>query len=425
MDSLFLGSRFAPAVREGMLKALHESLSTVDADTCAILLSGGLDTSVVADAVQAARVERVEGRKGAEEAEKAEGDTKQETLQNSVTSQGFKHAITVCVSTATSQTDAPWIDLPYAEAIVRKHAPTIKHHVLAVENPMDDLMKGDILEFCVRTLQSFDPMDLRGGVAVAHAIKYAQANGFKTIVTGDAADELFAGYSFLISLSDVKMRKWIKRYVGNYSFSAVPLGEACGIKVIQPFIHPAVIEAALKCNKSDLVGPDPTDPSLQHGKYVLRAAFPEATSRWRKKVPLETGCNTTPLGAEFEAGADLEWLKAQKAEVYSTYGIDLWGGMEHLHYFRVFEKIFAERLEAKSVVETTTLKTEDSNDAPAEQFAFPTPNVSWKTKSPRFGSDPCIKCGFQLDRKEQYFCRTCGAWPARHGGVPQDTEEED
>ncbi|KAI9348637.1 hypothetical protein BDR26DRAFT_892179 [Obelidium mucronatum] len=384
---------------------MHESLNSLltglDPETTAVLLSGGLDTSIIVD-----------------------------TLPYCDTPFRFKHAITVNVG--AYDPSKPHLDLPYAQAIAEAHGLT--HHVLQVDDAMELVCgtKSGILHekidtalhTCVLALESFDPMELRGGVALAHALQYAAARGFAAVVTGDGADELFGGYAFLAALSSARLRKWIRRLAGRCAFAAAPLGAALGgVAVVQPFLHARVEAAALACARCDLIGCG-DDAGVTHGKLALRCAFPEARSRWRRKVPLETGCGTTPLGARFAdaQAADKKAVQAEVDAVYAKYGIVI-RDSEHLCYFRVFEKLFAVVVGDADTIDA--IANEDSTTS--ERFAHNnnSMSISWKTKIPRFGSDPCIKCGFQLERPDQYFCKTCGAWPARHGGIPQESDSDE
>ena len=53
----------------------------------------------------------------------------------------------------------------------------------------------------IKVLKSFDPMEIRNSAAAYVALKVARDRGLKTVMTGDAGDELFAGYSFFFDLT--------------------------------------------------------------------------------------------------------------------------------------------------------------------------------------------------------------------------------
>ncbi|EQC41665.1 hypothetical protein SDRG_01623 [Saprolegnia diclina VS20] len=350
---------------------LLRSMAAIPSATTAVLLSGGLDTSIIVDTPSGHR---------------------------------FTDAITV----SCGPTDKPEHDLAYATAIASAHGLT--HHVLSYPDPMD-LVNDDpdgALALTIRILETFDPMDLRGGVAITKALQHAKAIGITSIVTGDAADELFAGYSFLTSQSEEKLLAWIQRASAHMKFCGTAIGAALGITVHQPFVHPDVIAFALTCSKDDLVGVDPHKSALVHGKLILRQAFPEATSCWRTKVPLETGSGTTPLATLFQERADPANFEAEKRAVFVGDGIVI-RDPEHLHYYRIFKRIFRQE-DATSVEPPLPPSTTQAHRGA-------TPGV-WTCTVKRFDSDPCIQCGFQLERPEQYFCKTCGAWPARASGPP-------
>ncbi|KAI9338963.1 hypothetical protein DFJ73DRAFT_847292 [Zopfochytrium polystomum] len=406
------------AARSALLDSLSRNLSGLDPDRTALLLSGGLDTAIIAGLAP-------------------------------LVGFPFKHAITV---SCTPDEGQPHHDLPYAKAVVA-HAGIPNHTVLTVTDPLTELFDpvAGPIRTGIASLQCFDPMELRGGSVVVKALSHLVANGFTAVVTGDAADELFAGYSFLHRLPPAQIIEWTRRTAANMSFSAVPLAAAVSLapdpaaakpaqlRVVQPFVDPAVVEFALTCDVADLLGPDPEEAGLVHGKLVLRVAVPEAgPSRWRRKVPLETGSGVTPVGDAFAAawnetsgemgkGDDASKspaaLAAARRRVFDEDGIVI-RDAEHLHYYNIFRAIFAEeeftsradgmdgdedrRGEGRPVLE----------DAALWRAHQGTSRVAWKCKALRFSTDPCIRCGFQLERPDQFFCKTCGAWPARENGPP-------
>ncbi|KAJ3327515.1 hypothetical protein HDU76_011657 [Blyttiomyces sp. JEL0837] len=336
--------------------------------TPAILLSGGLDTSIIAD-----------------------GGTNILNLTDAIT-----------VSTGPSPPDEP-----YATHIAKSNKLT--HHLLKFHDPMVliDPSPSMPLHFAITTLRSFDPMELRGGVAIAKALMFMRESlpGLNRIATGDGADELFAGYSFMHNMEPAALRGYIDNMIKTMKFSAVPLGKALGIQVVQPFLDPDVIAYSMTLEKSDLVGDVdvPIQPGNQsnesstkstserHGKLILRYAFPEAYSCWRTKQPVEVGSGTTMIGTEFEKRQkDLD-VESIRAQIWLEDGVRI-RDAEHLHYYRVFREAFVSKTGEK-----------DS----AGRNVFDVPGVV------RYGSDPCKDCGWQLQAPTQSFCVVCGAWPAR------------
>jgi asparagine synthase (glutamine-hydrolysing) len=294
----------------------------------AILLSGGLDTSIVAE-LSAPR--------------------------------GLSEAFTVLASPRAT-------DGPYAAAVARAHH--LDQKVIALDFPA--LL--EMLHPLVRTLRSFDPMEVRNSLVIARALEEAKGAGVHDVLTGDGADELFAGYSYLWGLEPVALRSTLDHLARVMRFSSFPLAERLGIRVHAPFLDPAVVEFASRLGKGELVG---EREGVVFGKLVLREAFPELPQAWRRKDPIEVGSGSAGLPEYFrertsptELGQEIEGIrKRDRVEIRDA---------EHLAYYRAFREEFPDL---------------DSLG--------------------RWGRDPCPHCGFELSAPDSNFCVTCGAWPAR------------
>jgi asparagine synthase (glutamine-hydrolysing) len=188
-------------------------------------------------------------------------------------------------------------------------------------------------------------------------------------------------------MPDEKLLSYIKHMTETMTFCAKKFGEVLGIRIVQPYLDPRVIKFAKSCmSRGELIQPvqipdtdtGKTKKQALHGKMVLRLAFPEATSCWRKKDPIEQGSGTTILPQLLQDEADDSFEMVQK-NVLEKYSIKI-RDPEHLYYFKAFQRVFGTDL-----------------DCAIE----------------RNGSDPCIGCGFQLPDNKTMFCKVCGAWPAR------------
>ncbi|KAJ2491936.1 hypothetical protein IWW37_001908 [Coemansia sp. RSA 2050] len=332
-----------------------EVLSSREALACdTVLLSGGLDTSIAS-----------------------------EILKQQVGSQ-LKTGITVTIDPAHNElakshglfTQDPQ-DVVYARRIAEKLG--LDHHVLTPT--LDELFfAGDrsTLDLCVRVRQTFDGMELRNAVVIAHALKYAKSIGCQRVCTGDGADELFAGYSFMQRMSEEDLPRYTLGMVKTMSFCAVPLAKALGLEVWSPFLDPRVIEyATTRGNSRDLkVG---HFEGAIHGKLVLRVAFPMVVSAGRKKEPIECGCGTTVMPALAELAVSDSEFESEAREALDRFGIVV-RDKERLVYFRTFQHVVL------------------LGDGPGQL--------------PEGASDACPDCKFRLCDGTS-FCSVCGLYPAR------------
>jgi asparagine synthase (glutamine-hydrolysing) len=293
-----------------------------------ILLSGGLDTCVLA---------------------------------HLASPHGLRAGVTVLV-----EPDAP--DGPFASAVARRLG--LRHHVV-VTDPAGLLAEAEIV---VRTLVTFDPMEVRNSIVVARALREARRLGYDAVFTGDGADELFAGYSYMWSKPSGEFERYSEYLARVMRFSSIPLGKALGVDVHTPYLDPAVVGFALRLGKDAKVG---EREGSTHGKLLLRLAFPDLEASWRRKDPIEVGSGSACLPAYFQERISIEDLAAEKERIAREDRVQI-RDAEHLAYYRIFQRVFGD-----------------------------TPPRS------RYLGDCCSKCGFPLPTPETTFCVTCGAWPAR------------
>jgi asparagine synthase (glutamine-hydrolysing) len=291
-----------------------------------ILLSGGLDTSIVASL--AAR-------------------------------QGHLRAYTVALE------GAPSPDLEYARLMASNLG--ITHKVLFFN--LDEFMER--LPEVVKSLRVFDPMEVRNSAAVYMGIKAAEKDGVTSLLTGDACDELFAGYSFLFNLDPAGLKKALNHLWDVMSFSAVPMAESLGITAKIPFLDPEVKQLASRIDPSFLVV---EENGRKWGKWIVRKAFEDLLPveiTWRVKTPIEHGCGTTILPHVFEEKISDQEFQEKKYAIKEEDRVTI-RDKEHLAYYEVFRRVMGGR--------------------------------------PVTSGQICPHCQYEV-RKDATFCRTCGAYP--------------
>lgn len=293
-----------------------------------MLLSGGLDTAILAPLADAG---------------------------------GMRAAVTVLTSP-----DAP--DRPFAQAVASRLG--WEQHV--VEAPFVNLLTET--DFVVQTLRSFDPMELRNSIVIARGLREVAALGYRSAMTGDAADELFGGYSFMWGKSPDDFEEYSRRMATSMKFSSHPLGKALGVEVKAPYTDSDVVRFAIELPMRLKVA---RRDGATVGKWVLRWAFPECESRWRRKDPIEVGSGSTRLPAWFAERTSKERLAEEQERIRREDRVEI-RDAEHLAYYEAFRRTFPEILKERT-----------------------------------FGVESCAHCGFELPRPDSTFCTTCGAYPAR------------
>jgi len=257
----------------------------------AILLSGGLDTSIVA--ALAAR-------------------------------HGLRFAVTVAVGD-----DPP--DLAYATAVARRLR--IEHVVL--RRTVAEL--ATVLPELIALLNTFDGMYLRNDIVVLEGLREVARRGIRSCWTGDGADELFAGYSFVYTKAPDEIVATIKRFAASMHFNGTLIGEKLGVEVRSPYLEPEIIAHALTLGGEDLV----LDHDGQRlGKAPLRRAFAGeigARHAFRRKDPIEIGSGATAL-KDLMAGTVADFAAAAEA-VRAQDGVRL-RDSESLAYYRLYRDVF-------------------------------------------------------------------------------------
>ncbi|KAF0695996.1 Aste57867_13209 [Aphanomyces stellatus] len=325
-----------------------------------ILLSGGLDTSILAEATAAALVDLTVGANNSPK------------------------PILSVQSGITVRADPAAQDAVYAKAICGRVG--MPH--LCLDTSVEVLLAHG--PHLCRALETFDPMELRNSIVVYHALRHAADQGYTSVVTGDGADELFAGYSFYHGMDATRLRDYREKIARIMHFSATKLAGSLNLRVLSPYLDPRVVAFALSLEKDGLVGmKTPVPNGKVHGKLILRQAFPEAYSQWRDKEPIEQGAGTSQLRlGYFESRVDDATFAARRHAHFVAHDVVL-RDKEHVFFFEQFLAAFDGDL-------TRVPKT-------------------------RYGDDPCPACHFQLPSRDQAFCVTCGFWPARVTDVNAET----
>jgi len=264
---------------EQLRNKLKEAVERSRAD--GILLSGGLDTSILAFVARP--------------------------------STGFTVALK----------GSPASDLDYSEKIAK---------LLGIQHEKMEFTTEEALATLpevIGILKTFD-LALPNDLSIYFALKLARENRISSVMTGDGADELFAGYSYMAELPPEDLERYIRRLSQNWHFSAGYLGRALGIKIKQPFLDEDFVRFALEISPEIKVKDGV-------GKYILRKSFEDlipAEIVWRKKEAIEYGSGSTKLHEIINSMVTDEEFQS------ATEKVDIkFINKEHLFYWHIYNEV--------------------------------------------------------------------------------------
>lgn len=284
---------FAGLVRACVEGAVERSVAE------GVLLSGGLDTSIIV--AVASRVRRL-------------------------------RTFTVALK------GAPSPDVYYASLVAERFGVEHRVYVFGFEEALR------VAPRVVEALGVFDPMEVRNSIPIYIGLREASRH-VGGVMTGDGADELFAGYSFLFNLSGEELEGRLRTMWRTMSFSSKPMGASLGVSVSQPYLDPDVVECASKVPVELKVR---REGGVVWGKWILRKAFEDVLPRevvWRAKTPIEAGCGTCILPEVFNGKISGEEFSRKRKLYLERDGVEL-RDREHLAYYEIYRELFGPPREA-------------------------------------------------------------------------------
>lgn len=246
----------ANALAEELVELMKVSVKENIAD--AVLLSGGLDSSVIA-------------------------------CLASKYSKSKPTAIVVALEEGT--------DIHYSRLVAETFGLELKVKIFDIEAAIKSIPE------VVKALNTYNPMLIRFGVAMYAALSYAKELDFSAVMTGDGGDELFFGYRHLFTREQKEIEKRmgdkIRRIKEKEPLVSETLGNLLGIDVKQPFLDTRIIDFAskipfeLKVRKAKTNGEEEVI-----GKWILRKAFENLLPTeiiWRRKEETDISRGTDKL----------------------------------------------------------------------------------------------------------------------------------
>ena len=197
----------------------------------------------------------------------------------------------------------------------------------------------EAVESTIKILKNFNDIEIRNNAVMYLAIKWAKENNYKSIITGDGADELFAGYNFLVNKPENELDSEIKRVCSIMHFPSQKIGEELKIKVESPFLDEELIKMANEIPSNLKIK---EEKETRFGKWILRKTFENYLPSqivWRKKSPMQDGAGTVGLTNLFESIINEEKFVEKKLTVKKDDDVVI-RTRESMYYYEIFKKMY-------------------------------------------------------------------------------------
>nr|AAR24481.1 asparagine synthase [uncultured crenarchaeote DeepAnt-EC39] len=266
---------------------------TIKCDASWIAFSGGLDSSILAE-------------------------IKKEQNLNAITiiSKDF-----LATDLSYSQITAKHIDIP-----------------LEIKYVSIDQMLGAI-ESTIKILKNFNDIEIRNSIVPYLYMNALKEKNITNVITGDGADEIFAGYNFLLKKDHNELKNELKRIKKIMHFTSQKIANKLGMSIQMPFIDEKIIELVETLPINLLIN---QKNGIKFGKWVLRKAFENTLPTnviWRKKTAMQDGSGTTNLTKLFDSIITDDIFTKKVKKIKSECNIKI-RTKESLYYYELFKENF-------------------------------------------------------------------------------------
>ncbi len=305
------------ALRRALEDAVHRQL--MSDVPYGVLLSGGLDSSIISAVAKKFAARRVESR----------------DLQEAWWPQ--LHSFSVGLKGSP--------DLKHARDVA-EHIGTVHHEIhFTVQEGMDAIR--DVIYH----LETYDVTTVRASTPMYLMARYIKSMGIKMVLSGEGSDEIFGGYLYFHKAPNAEefhketVRKLDKLHLYDCNRANKALA-AWGVEGRVPFLDKEFMDVAMRIN--------PRDKMAGNGrmeKWVLRKAFedylPESVA-WRQKEQFSDGVGYSWIDS-LKAVAEAAVSDLQMEKRAFRFPVNPPLNKEEYYYRSIFEELFPSEAAAATV----------------------------------------------------------------------------
>ena len=256
-------------------------------------------------------------------------------------------------------------DLTFAQ-IIAKH---LGLNLSLIQVNMEEVL--DSINETIKILGNYNDIEIRNSIVPYIYLTTLKKKGVDSVITGDGADEVFAGYNFLLKKSDEEIGEELKRIKKIMHFPSKDIARSLNMKVETPFLNEELIKFSDEVEISKKIN---VKDGKKFGKWILRQTFEKYLPNnitWREKSPMQDGSGTNNLTGLFNTIITDDIFTQKKTRILEEDGVYI-RTKESLHYYECFRK-------------TNSVKKSNSDNR-------------------------CPDCNYEIAPNSR-FCRMCGKFP--------------
>jgi len=106
---------------------------------------------------------------------------------------------------------------------------------------IDEMLSA--VENTIKILKNFNDIEIRNSIVSYLYLNALKEKSVTKVITGDGADEIFAGYNFLIKKDHSELKDELKRLKKIMHFTSQKIANELGISIQMPFVDENIINA--------------------------------------------------------------------------------------------------------------------------------------------------------------------------------------
>ena len=202
---------------------------------------------------------------------------------------------------------------------------------------IDEMLNA--IEGTIKILKNFNDIEIRNSIVSYLYLNALKEKNVTKVITGDGADEIFAGYNFLVKKDYTELKSERKRMKEIMHFTSQKIADELNISIQMPFVDENIIRSAETLPVNLLVN---QKDGIKLGKWILRKAFENdlpSSVIWREKTPMQDGSGTVSLTKLFDSIITDDIFEEKIKKIKSRDDVTI-RTKESLHYYELYKENF-------------------------------------------------------------------------------------